>query len=376
MPFSLIPSDDRALATRLKRQLMGFVSYLMFLVPLVYSVQEGWLRMGYSGLSILLLVALATNLGFFFAIRSGVTRRFADPSLMLQQIAIAGLQALVIGYYVADEAMVVVLMLFFTAFFFGMFSFTTRQYLAMTAAAALGYAIMLLLKYDVAQRNGAAFHLELLHFIILMMVLLWMSLLGGYLAGLRSSLAMKKDALAAALARLKELASRDELTGLYNRRHLMETLGQQQERARRYDEPFALCIVDLDLFKRINDSHGHGVGDEVLRGFSERIRSHLRRMDVIGRGDVDSTFGRYGGEEFLLLLPYAVGPGARNCVERLRAAIHANQFATSAGPLAITFSAGVAQFRKDESIAELINRADEALYRAKTAGRDRVECAD
>ena len=376
MPLTLIPTDDHALATRLKRQLMGLVSYLMFLVPLMYSVHEGWLRMGYAGLATILAAALAINLGFFFAIRGGLTRRFADPSLMLQQIAIAGLMALVIGYYLVDEAMVIVLMLFFTAFFFGMFSFTTRQYLAMTVAAALGYAIMLLLKYDAAQRGSAAFHLELLHFLILMMVLLWMSLLGGYIAALRSSLARKKDALATALARLQELASRDELTGLYNRRHLMETLEQQRERARRYDEPFALCIVDLDLFKRINDTYGHGVGDEVLRGFSERIRSHLRRMDFIGRGEIDSTFGRYGGEEFLLLLPYAAGPGALNCVERLRAAIHANRFATSAGPQAITFSAGVAQFRKDETIAELIHRADEALYRAKTAGRDRVECAD
>jgi len=376
MPFSLFPTDDRALAIRLKRQLMGFVSYLMFLVPLLYANQQHWLRFGYAGLMAILAIALVINLGFFVAIRSGLTQRCADPSLMLQQIGIAGVLALVIGYYVVDEAMVIVLMLFFTAFFFGMFSFTTRQYLAMTTAAALGYAIMLLLKYGPAERSGAAFHLELLHFMILMMVLLWMSLLGGYLAGLRSSLSHKKDALAAALARLKELASRDELTGLYNRRHLMETLEQQQERAKRHGEPFALCILDLDLFKRINDTHGHGVGDEVLRGFSERIRSHMRRMDVIGRGKIDSTFGRYGGEEFLLLLPYAAGPGARSCMERLRAAMHADPFTTTAGPLTMTFSAGIAQYRNGESIAEVINRADEALYRAKSSGRDRVECAD
>jgi diguanylate cyclase (GGDEF)-like protein len=267
-------------------------------------------------------------------------------------------------------------MLFFTAFFFGMFSFTIRQYLAMTGMAAVGYAIMLLLKYDATQRGSEAFHLELLHFIILMMVLLWMSLLGGYLAGLRSSIAKKKDALAVALARLKELASRDELTGLHNRRHLMDVLEQQQERALRYDEPFALCILDLDLFKRINDTHGHNVGDEVLRGFSERVRSHMRRMDVISRGESESTFGRYGGEEFLLLLPYAAGPGARTCVERLRLAMHAHPFATSAGQLEVTFSAGVAQFEKGESIEELIRRADDALYRAKSAGRDCVECSD
>ncbi len=376
MPFTLIPNDDHAMATRLKRQLMGVLSYLMFLGPLGYAVYQGWMRMDYAGLAWLLALAMAINAAFFVAIRTGASRRFTDPSLMVFQIGIAGLLALVIGYFVVAEAMVIVLSLFFTAFFFGMFSFTIRQYLAMTGLAAFGYGIMLLLKYDAAQRSGTLFHLELLQFMILMMVLLWMSLLGGYLAGLRSSLARKKNALAAALARLKELASRDELTGLHNRRHLMETLEQQQERATRYGEPFALCIVDLDLFKRVNDSYGHGVGDEVLRGFSERIRSLMRRMDVIGRGEVDSTFGRYGGEEFLLLLPYAAASNACACIERLRTAMHANPFQTSAGPLAITFSAGVAQYRKGESIADVINRADEALYRAKNAGRDRVVCED
>ena len=375
MPFSLIPADDPLLATRLKRQLMGLMSYLMFLLPLLYSMQQGWLRFGYRGLAAIVALALAINAGFFIAIRSRITRNFADPSLMLQQIAVAGLMALGIGYYVVDEAMVIVLMLFFTAFFFGMFSFTQRQYLGMTAAAALGYAILLLLKYDPAHRSGPAFHLELLHFMILMMVLLWMSLLGSYLAGLRLSLSQKKAALADALARLKELASRDELTGLYNRRHLMETLEQQQERATRHSEPFALCILDLDLFKRINDTHGHGVGDEVLRAFSERTRQHMRRMDVIGRGELDSTFGRYGGEEFLLLLPYADGSGARACLERLRTAMHEDPFQTSVGALALTFSAGIAHYQKGESIADVIQRADEALYRAKMSGRDCV-CGD
>ncbi|HEY2347333.1 MAG TPA: GGDEF domain-containing protein [Xanthomonadaceae bacterium] len=376
MPLSLIPTDDHALATRLKRQLMGLVSYLMFLVPLLYSVHEGWLGFGYASLAAFLAAALAINIAFFIAIRSRATARFADPSLMMAQIAVACLLALVMGYFVASGAMVIVLMLFFTSFFFGVFSFGMRQYLTLTAAVAASYAVMLLCKYGVAQRSGTAFRLELLHFMILIIVLLWLSLLGSYIAGLRRALEQKKHALATALARLKELASRDELTGLHNRRHLMESLEAQLERARRHGEPFSLCILDIDLFKRINDTHGHGVGDEALREFADRIRSQLRRMDVVGRSQVDSTFGRYGGEEFLLVLPYAPGSGARACVERLRAAMHAQPFPTSAGPLAVTFSAGIAQYRADESITQVIQRADEALYRAKANGRDRDECAD
>ncbi len=373
--MALIPTDDPALATRVKRQLMGFVSYMMFVGPMFYAVSSGWLRLGYGGLAWLVVAAFVVNLGFLFAIRSGYTRRFADPSLMVLQVGIACVTALVIGYYL-DQARIITVMLFFTAFFFGIFSFSRRQYLGLTIVAVVGYALMLLLKLSANHIDANAQHLELLHFMMLAIVLLWMSLLGSYIAQLRESLARKKDALATALERLKELSSHDELTGLHNRRHLMEVLDQQLERALRHDEPFALCILDMDHFKRINDTHGHGVGDEALRGFSERIRAHLRGMDTIGRGDnSQSTFGRYGGEEFLLVLPYAEDASARACVERLRNAINATPFPTSAGALAITFSAGVAHYCKGETIAAMLDRADAALYRAKAEGRDRVEVA-
>lgn len=376
MQFSIFPKEDKTLTIRLQRQLVGAVSYLMFLLPLSYSVHQGWLRFGYSGLGLFLGLALAINACFFVAIRSGITQRFADPSLMQLQIGIAGLLALVIGYYVEDKAMVVVLMLIFTAFFFGIFSFGMREYLVLTGSIAVGYGVMLVLKYDAPQRAGESLSLEFLNFMILMIVLLWMSLLGSYIAGLRTTLARKKIALDSALARLKELSSRDELTGLHNRRHLLEVLESQHDRATRHNEPFALCILDIDFFKHINDSYGHGVGDEALKLFSERIHSQLRRMDVVARAEVDSLFGRYGGEEFLLLLPYAAESGARTCVERLRSAMHAEPFVTSVGPIPITFSAGVAQYHRGESTVALINRADEALYLAKASGRDRIECAE
>jgi hypothetical protein len=231
--MALIPTDDPALATRVKRQLMGFMSYMMFVLPLLYAVHSGWLRLGYSGLAWLLALAIMVNLGFLIAIRSGYSRRFTDPSLMVSQVSIACLMALVIGYYI-DQARIITVMLFFTAFFFGIFSFSRRQYLILTIAAVVGYAVMLLLKFSVHQIRGNTLHLEVLHFMMLIIVLLWMSLLGSYFAQLRESLARQRNALATALERLKELSSHDELTGLHNRRHLMHILDQQQERALRH----------------------------------------------------------------------------------------------------------------------------------------------
>lgn len=361
--------EARAHATRLRRQWMGFLSYLMFLVPMIYAEQQGWLALGYQGFILFVAVALLVNLLFFLAIRSRYSARFADPSLMVPQIAVAILLALVMGYYLDERARTLTILLLLAACFFGIFKLARREYLVLTGVAIVGYAVMLRLKYSAGSPAGQDTSLALLNLSILVMILVWMALLGSYVAGLRIR-------LASARGRLQELASRDELTGLYNRRHLMDTLDQQQERSKRYSEPFTLCILDLDHFKLINDQHGHSAGDEVLRGFAERVRSQLRKMDIIGRGEVDSTFGRYGGEEFLLLLPYAAGSSAASCMARLRKAVADAPFPTSVGNMTVTFSAGVAQHKPGESNASLIARADAALYRAKTSGRDRMQDAD
>jgi diguanylate cyclase (GGDEF)-like protein len=360
---------DKALRIRLQRQGMGFLSYLMFLIPLVYSVYRGWLHIGWEGLGLFVVAGLVVNSAFYLLIRHGVGASSADPGLSFAQIAVASFLALVMGYFLEEQARSLTLLLLFTAFFFGVFRFNRRVYLSLSGAVVVGYVLMLGLRYPAAERGSEDFSLALLNLVILAMVLLWMSLLGSYVSGLRAR-------LATAHARLKELASRDELTGLYNRRHLMDTLDQQQERSKRYGEPFALCIIDIDHFKSVNDLHGHNAGDEVLRGFAERVRSQLRKMDIIGRGDADNTFGRYGGEEFLLLLPYAAGSSPANCLGRLRTAVAAAPFLTCAGEIRVTFSAGFAQHRPEEDSAALIARADTALYRAKSAGRDRFESGD
>lgn len=374
MRLRILNTGDRATDLRLKRQLMGLFTYLMFVIPLLYAVGQGWTRFGYRGLALISLVAVAINLGFWMLIRTGFSTRFRDPTLVVPQILVAVMLALVIAYGM-QKARGVVLMLFFTAFFFGVFNLTTRQYLAMTALTALGYALVLALKFPAPLRDSEAFRLELLNFMVLVVVLSWLSLLGGYIARLRLSLSRKREALATALMRLQTLASHDELTGVYNRRHLMDMLHQQHERARRHGEGFSICILDLDHFKLINDAHGHGVGDETLQAFAEQARLQARRMDALGRASIDSTFGRYGGEEFLVVLPYTDMAGAAIFAERLRKALRACPPSTSAGPLPLTFSAGIAQYRNEESIQSLINRADAALYLAKQSGRDQAMLA-
>lgn len=210
------------------------------------------------------------------------------------------------------------------------------------------------------------------------MILLWLAFIGSHVAWLRGKLATRNAELAAAAARLKQLVSYDELTGVFNRRHLLNVLARERERTRRYGRGFSVCLIDLDHFKQVNDTYGHATGDEVLRIFAARMTACARRMDWIGRpeageslsGVTSGAFGRYGGEEFLLVLPETDLPGALRCVERLREHL-ATPFEVGDTAVNVTFSAGVATHRGEEDIATTLARADEALYRAKDEGRNR-----
>ena len=166
--------------------------------------------------------------------------------------------------------------------------------------------------------------------------------------------------------RATELSYHDPLTGLFNRRYLEEALETEVRRAGRYALPLSLNMLDIDHFKGFNDTFGHTRGDEVLRAVSQRLREQTRNADIVTR---------YGGEEFVVILPMTTKPHARLVAEKLRAAIAAAVIA-GAGPdgARITISVGVSTFPEDSSTATgLVQAADAALYAAKDRGRNRVE---
>ena len=166
--------------------------------------------------------------------------------------------------------------------------------------------------------------------------------------------------------RVEELAQIDELTGVLNRRYIMRALNEEMARAQRNAEPCSVALLDLDFFKRINDRFGHPAGDDVLRSFAIAVSSHIRNIDRLGR---------YGGEEFLLVLPKATADQAAAAVDRLRDVVGDLDWTAISDSLAVTFSAGVTELRANEATDEILARVDAALYRAKGAGRNRVEAA-
>jgi diguanylate cyclase (GGDEF)-like protein len=168
------------------------------------------------------------------------------------------------------------------------------------------------------------------------------------------------------VVRLHRASRRDALTGLYNRGAIDSALRHQWELAARSGETFAVLLIDVDRFKRINDEHGHAVGDRVLTHIASVIEAEARQADSVGR---------YGGEEFLIVAPQSDLAGALLAAERLRAKMEAEPIHARASELRVTLSIGVAARRGDDAnIEAVLARADRALYRAKDAGRNRVEC--
>ena len=166
-------------------------------------------------------------------------------------------------------------------------------------------------------------------------------------------------------AELRRLATTDHLTGLANRRHFLAQVERELDRFKRYADPAALLMLDLDHFRQVNDAYGHAIGDAVLKHFADLAGQTLRKIDLIGR---------LGGEEFAALLPGTTMVGAYPLAERLRGILMASPVMTDVGPVSFSVSIGVALFAPDDHDADaILIRADRALYRAKHRGRNRVE---
>jgi diguanylate cyclase len=189
---------------------------------------------------------------------------------------------------------------------------------------------------------------------------------GLYGDSLRKKIYKRSAELSEANKRIEQLAELDELTGSFNRRCIMRMLDDEIARVKRLKTPFSIALIDLDWFKRINDAYGHPTGDEVLRTFAITVFANIRSID---------SFGRYGGEEFLLLLPETPDGEAALILDRLRAIVADLDWSAFSQGMRVTISAGVATLKPNESPDAFLARADNALYTAKARGRNRIASA-
>ena len=352
-------------SVRMKRFLLGSVSYL-FLLSLVAIFY--WL--GYFGLPVLLtfLAAVVALNGFFYwAIASNFNLRLADPSMALQQVCLSFIPPLYVMYH-AQQSRGVFLLLAVSGAMYGLFGSRTRDFAIMTITVVGGYLTVILLVYQFKPAEINV-QVEVLQLFALLVTFLQFSALGGYVGKLRHKVKDKNKELGArnedleqALRRIEELAMRDELTGVFNRRYLMETIRNEKHRCERSGQVFTICILDVDLFKHVNDTYGHLAGDQVLQEIAKAASGALRQTDY---------FGRYGGEEFALVLTGTMVEGAMITAERVRTRVEALRFEAISEDLRVTASIGIADSRFSEPTEVTFKRADEALYKAKQSGRNR-----
>lgn len=300
----------------------------------------------------------------YVTLRSGFNKRFADPALTRPQI-LAASTWITVAYAIFAPVRGALLMLLALALVFGIFNLNARGRRICNTYAMMIMGVVMVMMPGL---DPDAFppHEEIIHFLLMATILPVVSVLGAQLGNIRLRLRRQRDELEKAFERIREMATRDELTGLHNRRYMLDMFAQQISRLERSGARFCVCIADLDHFKQINDAHGHGVGDEVLCAFADIARASLRESDMLAR---------WGGEEFLFLLPDTGAEQAQVSIERVRAALAAQRVVPTLPSLTITFSAGLTEFRHGEKADHAIERADQALYRAKSGGRNRTALA-
>ena len=317
----------------------------MFVCLLTLCFMEGVLSAGaFAVASLFTLLAIAV---FYALFRSGWNKRARDRSLTVPMMACATGAVTFVLYYVGP-ARPVFLLMYPVILFLGVFRLQTRALFGVASLALSGYALVIWLLLQTPPGLGRP-HIEMLQWIVLSAVLVWFSIMGGYVNQLHT--------------RLKE-SEYDELTGIYTRRRILQVLEHEKIRCDRGAGPLCICMLDIDRFKQVNDSFGHAAGDEVLRTSVRVAQNELRAIDFMGR---------YGGEEFLLVLTHTGIEGASECAERVRTQTERTGFTVSGHDGHVTVSIGVAQYRRSESLQAILERADAALYRAKAAGRNRIE---
>ena len=351
--------DDQRLARR--HSLTAVAISLLHTMICLFYFQGGYFVVSGLVLALLFVGIWTGNLLLASWVVSGRSAHYRDPSVSLPWNLWLTLGFLASAWCM-NEFRISVMMLFFAAMLLASFRQSLPGLLALSSVGMFGYLLVVITAW---QTRSISMNLtvELLQWLVFCMAAISLVVTGVGINALRTSLTAKNRQLSDALVQVRDMAIRDELTGLFNRRHIMEVLNQQQALADSGDYTFSLCFVDLDYFKRINDRFGHAAGDQVLRRFAALSGRCLREADYTGR---------LGGEEFVLVLTQSDLDSAVRVAERLRRAVAVEDFSDLDNALSATISIGIAQYRNGELLSATLARADRCLYQAKLSGRDQV----
>ena len=350
---------------RQRRQIQGMIgiSYVIDALVLLIYAHAGTIPATIGpAFAVCGLISVA---GYILLSEIGITERFKDHYFVTQQ-AIASMAIMLAFIYIAPEVGVMFLCTLFVVFNFSSLRSTPLQTAVVWTAMALGLAWLFLLTGKPISMPHGTYLERFATMTVFILTIGRCMFLGIFSSTMRQTLYKNGLELKEAYKRIEELAELDELTGSFNRRCIMRMLDDEIARSRRTKAPCSIALIDLDWFKRINDAYGHPTGDEVLRTFAITVFANIRTID---------RFGRYGGEEFLLVLPDTPGDAATRLLDRLRAIIADLDWSAFSPGMQVTISAGVTTLRPDETADTFLARADSALYAAKARGRNRIASA-
>jgi diguanylate cyclase (GGDEF)-like protein len=306
-------------------------------------------------------VTLGGMLAFFVLIRSGLSRRWAEPSLTVPQILFA-LSSGAVAYTLLGAGRGAVFPVVMVVLMFGMFVVSPRQmrWLSVYAVLLFGSAMAVM---SVTQPRLYPLVIEVGHFLLVATMMPAVSLLAGRLSRIRHRARQQRAELAQALARLRESATRDELTGLINRRHMLGLMAQEHQRCIRSGQSFCLALLDIDRFKPVNEAHGYAVGDTVLSALAQEAQRQVRVSDVLAR---------WGGDKLLLMMSDTRAALARGGLERLQRRLEALRIVHGTATVGVTLSAGLAEHMAGEPMERTLERTAAALAEAKAQGSGRI----
>jgi diguanylate cyclase (GGDEF)-like protein len=298
---------------------------------------------------------------FYVLVRRSVARQTAPTALAVLQ-GLFGISCNMWVYAISGPLRAASLIMLLVVITFCTFALRPRQTLLLSATAIAGMGATM---WWHAASDPLQFppQVEALTFAFMTAALVAITLLTGEMNKLRARLKRQKEEQLVALARIRTLATLDDLTALANRRYMNEVLAAEERRQDARGGSTCIALLDIDFFKHVNDHYGHAGGDAVLRAFADAARAGLRGSDVLAR---------WGGEEFLLMLPETGLAEAKRVLQRMTDQVGAMQVPGLALARKISFSGGLAARREGEAFADTISRADKALYTAKASGRDRV----
>jgi diguanylate cyclase len=308
---------------------------------------------------------LVSVTGYILLSESGFTERFKDHYFVVPQ-SIISMIILLVFTYIAPEVGAMFLCTLFVVFAFSSLRSTPWQTTVVWTAMALGLAALFLLTDKPISLPHETYLERFATMTVFILTIGRCMFIGIFSSAMRESLYKSGLALKEANRRIEELAELDDLTGSLNRRCIMSFLDDEIARAARANIRCSIALIDLDWFKRINDTYGHPTGDEVLRTFAITVFANIRGVD---------RFGRYGGEEFLLVLPDTPHEVAVRMLERLRSITSDLDWSAFSPGMRVTFSAGIATLTASDTADTFLARADSALYKAKAQGRNRTASA-